>query len=170
MKKNLFILFLILLMIINITALTTIAYQRYKVGRHDLRTDRPGMGMRNVNRMLGLNDMQAKEFESEHEKLNAEIEQIQELLEQKRTALLDEMMILEPDMSKINKLIEDTGNLQTEIKKKTTMHILKLKTFLNPQQQKKFFETFRQNENRRARRLYGEFLKGPRNRKYQDKN
>ena len=51
-------------------------------------------------------------------------------------------------MDKVNKLIEEIGSLEIELQKKTVMNMLKDKSFLTPEQQKKFFSILKQGKDR----------------------
>ena len=148
MKKNLVILFLALLTIVNIAALATFAYHRFhpKGPFHPMdRTDTPE---RFIQRELDLNEGQAKEFEAHSKKFRMEMDPILDSLRAKRTELTEEMAAKEPNVAKIDRLAEEIGALDVRMQKKTIMHMLKAKTFLTPEQQKKFFSLFKEGQGR----------------------
>jgi Spy/CpxP family protein refolding chaperone len=148
MKKNLVILFLALLIIVNIAALATFAYHRFHPKGPFHPMDRPDTPERFVRRELDLNEEQAKEFEAQAKKFQEEIEPIRDSLEAKRSDLMNEIMAKEPSMDKLNQLSEEIGALDVRLQKKTIMHMLEGKAFLTPEQQKKFFSLFKEGKDR----------------------
>jgi Spy/CpxP family protein refolding chaperone len=148
MKKNLVILFLVLLTIVNIVALATFAYHRFhpKMPFHPM--ERPDTPERFIKRELDLNEQQAKEFESQAKIFQEEIEPIRDSLEAKRSDLINEIMAEKPSMDKLNQLSEEIGALHVKLEKRTSMHLLKGKSLLTPEQQKKFFSLFKEGKDR----------------------
>jgi Spy/CpxP family protein refolding chaperone len=148
MKKNLVILFLVLLTIVNIAALATFAYHRFHPKRpfHPMgRPDTPGSF---IKRELDLNEGQAKEFEAQAKRFEEEIEPIRDSLEAKRSDLMNEIMAKEPSMDKLNQLSEEIGALHAKLEKRTSMHLLQGKSLLTPEQQKKFLSLFKEGKDR----------------------
>jgi Spy/CpxP family protein refolding chaperone len=148
MKKKLVILFLIVLTIVNVAAVVTIAYHRWQFKRHSPPIGRPDAHMNFIKQELGLNEEQAKEFESQAKRFEEEIEPIRDSLEAKRSDLMNEIMAKEPSMDKLNKLSEEIGALHVKLEKRTSMHLLKGKSLLTPEQQKKFFSLFKEGRKR----------------------
>ena len=148
MKKNLVILFLVVLTIINVTALVTIAYHRFHFKRHFPPIGRPDIHMDFMKHELDLNEEQIKEFESQREKLKIETEPILDSIRAKRKELMDEIAAEEPSVEKLDRLTEEIGNLEITLKKKTTAHLLEGKAILTPEQQKKFFSLFKERRDR----------------------
>ena len=145
MKKNLLILFLIVLTLINVAALVTIAYHRFYPRKPfplpPERTDTP-VGF--IKQELDLSEEQVEKFEAHFRKIKGEMEPIFDSLRAKRTKLMDEVSVEQPNMDKVNTLTEEIANLQIELQKKAIMHMLEEKSFLTPEQQKKFFTFFRE--------------------------
>ncbi len=148
MKKNLVILFLALLTIVNIAALATFAYHRFHPKGPFHPMGRPDTPESFIKRELDLNEKQAKEFESQAKKFEEEIEPIRDSLEAKRNDLMNEIMAEEPSMDKLNQLSEEIGALHVKLEKRTSMHLLKGKSLLTPEQQKKFFSLFKEGKDR----------------------
>jgi Spy/CpxP family protein refolding chaperone len=145
MKKNLIILFLVLLTIVNVAALATIAYHRFQPKGYFLPEGRPPDMHKNfIQQELGLNEKQAKEFEAHFERFRMETEPIHDSLEVKRIQLMEEISADEPDKDKLNRLAEEMGSLQAELQKKMIVHLLEGKSLLTPEQQKKFFSLFKE--------------------------
>ncbi len=152
MKKNLLILFLIVLTVINVTALVTIAYHRFHfkrdfplMGRSDIRPERH---MDFIKDELGLNEEQVKEFESRNKRFREETKAIHDSLRAKRWELMDEIAAEEPSAEKLDRLTEEIGTLEIALKKRTTAHLLEGKAILTPEQQKKFFSLFKERRDR----------------------
>jgi Spy/CpxP family protein refolding chaperone len=148
MKKNLVILFLVLLTIVNIVALATFAYHRFhpKMPFHPM--ERPDTPERFIKRELGLNEQQTKEIEAHFKKFRIETETILDSLRTKRAELAEEMAAQEPSVVKLDSLTEEIGALEIRLQKKTIMHMLEAKAFLTPEQQKKFFSLFKEGKDR----------------------
>ena len=148
MKNKLVVLFLVLLTIINIAALTTIAYHRFHPKRPFHPTNRPDTPESFIKRELGLSEEQAKEFESQAKRFEEEIKPIRDSLEAKRIDLMNEIMAEKPSLDKLNQLSEEIGALHVKLEKRTSMHLLKGKSLLTPEQQTKFFSLFKEGKNR----------------------
>jgi Spy/CpxP family protein refolding chaperone len=151
MKNKLLILFLVFLTIINIAALTTIAYHRFHPQRSFHPGDRPETPGSFIKRELGLNEEQAKEFESQAKRFEEEIKPIRDSLEAKRIDLMNEIMAEKPSPDKLSQLSEEIGALHVKLEKRTSMHLLQGKSLLTPEQQKKFFSLFKEGQNRMRR-------------------
>ena len=148
MKKNLVILFLVLLTIVNIAALATFAYHRFYPKEPFPHMERPDTPERFIRRELDLNEKQAKEFEARFKKFRMEMEPIMDSLRAKRAELTEEMSAREPSVTKLDSLTEEIGALDVRLQKKTIMHMLEAKAFLTPEQQKKFFSLFKEGRER----------------------
>ncbi|MFH0814296.1 MAG: periplasmic heavy metal sensor, partial [Pseudomonadota bacterium] len=59
-------------------------------------------------------------------------------IDQKRLALAKILLQPKPDLAAIDTLLEDIAKLQTELEKKTMLHILEVKNQLAPEQQEQF--------------------------------
>jgi Spy/CpxP family protein refolding chaperone len=143
-KKNLLILFLVLLTVVNVAALATIAYHRFHAQRPFHPMERPEGRVGFLKQKLGLSEEQAKKFESHMERFRTETEPIYDSLSTMRTELMSEMMGKEPDVKRLNRLAEEIGALEIKLKKKSITHMLEGKTLLTPEQQRKFFSHFRE--------------------------
>ena len=148
MKKNLVILFLVVLTIINVTALVTIAYHRLDYKKRFRPVGRPDIPMNFIKQELDLNEEQVKEFETQIKRLKIETEPILDSIRAKRKELMDEIAAEEPNVEKLDRLTEEIGNLEITLKKKTTAHLLEGKAILTPEQQKKFFSLFKERRDR----------------------
>ena len=142
MKNKLVILFLVILTIINVAALATIAYHRFHSKRHIPPIGSPDMHRNFIQQELDLSEKQMKEFEARFERFRMEMEPIHDSLEVKRAQLMDEISADEPSMDKLDELADEIGALQATMQRKLILHLLKEKSLLTPEQQKKFFTLF----------------------------
>jgi len=148
MKKNLAILLLILLTVVNVAALATIAYHRFHFKKHFPLMGRSDTHMDFMKKELDLNEDQIKEFESHRKRFKVETEPILDSIKAKRKELMDEIAAEKPNVEKLDKLAEEIGALETTLKKKTTAHLLEGKAILTPEQQKKLFSLFKEGRDR----------------------
>ncbi len=148
MKKNLVILFLILLTIVNIAALVTFAYHRFQPRPPLLPMNHPDKPENFIRRELGLNEEQAKQFETHFNKLKMEMDPLLDSLRIKRSELTEEMAAGVPGVDRLDSLAEEIGAMEVRLQKKMITHMLETKAFLNPEQQKKFFMLFKEGQGR----------------------
>ena len=148
MKRSSIILFLVLLTIVNVAALATIGYHRLHPRKPFHPEIRPDMHKNFVKRELGLNEKQVAQFEAHVEKSRTEMEPILDSLRTKRKDLMSEILAEQPSMDKLNRLSEEIGALHVQLGKKTTAHMLEAKSFLTPEQQRKFFSLFEEGGDR----------------------
>lgn len=148
MKKNLIIVILILLTIVNVAALATIAYRRFHPKSHFPRAGRLNMHRDSIKQELGLSEKQAKELKAHFERGRKETEPILDSLEVKRAELMEEISGDEPSRDKLDKLAEEIGALQDTLQRKMILHLLRGKSLLTPEQQKRFFSLFKEGRGR----------------------
>ena len=142
MKKNLVIFLLVVLTIINVAALVTIAYNRWHPKRHFSLRDRPDMHKNFLKQELDLTEEQIEQFEAHMREFRIEAEPILDSLRQMRRSILNEISADEPNIEKLDELAEEIGTLEIVLKKKLITHFIKGKSFLTPEQQKRFFSRF----------------------------
>ncbi len=98
----------------------------------------PGQGFERMARALELTDDQKAKIEAlqvpHMKKMQAYRNQLGEKKAQERTLVTAD----KPDSKKINALIEDIGNIQTEMKKAQVAHRLEIRALLTEKQQVKF--------------------------------
>ena len=141
MKKKLGRLALILLIVINVSALLTFAYNRWVREPAGQPTARPVL-TETFKRELCLNGHQEKCFKDFRFAFDAEISDIQARMQEKRRALVEELKKESPDGAALDKLIEDISRLQAEIQKKAVENLLKEKEVLTEEQKATFFRLF----------------------------
>ena len=139
MKKKLFAFALALLIVINISALASLAYNRW------LRPSSKDASFRAVDsgtpfeKELCLSGAQQNCLQDLMVSYNAEIKDIRYQMQEKKKALVNEMKKEPPDMASIGKLIEEINRLQAEIQKKAVLNIFQEKKILSPEQKERFF-------------------------------
>jgi len=132
MTKKLWTIGLILLVVINVSALLTFAYNRW----FRVTGERPAAGQ------LCLSGEQEKCIKDIRLSFDAETEAIQAQMLEKRRAMVKELKEEPPDSAKLDKLIEEIGRLQAEIQKKAVFNLLKEKEVLTDEQKETFFRIF----------------------------
>lgn len=141
MKKRLLTLGLILLVVINVSALVAFAYNRWLRGPGEGPAGSPAMaGL--FTRQLCLSGEQEKCIRDIRFSFDSEIGDVQARLGEKKRAMVEEMKKESPDGEMINKLIEEISRLQAEIQKKAVLNLLKEKEVLTDEQRATFFRMF----------------------------
>lgn len=141
MKKRLLALGLILLVVINVSALLTFAYNRWlrAPGKHPAANS---AGATSLERHLCLSGEQEQCIKDIRFSFDSETGGIQAQMREKRRAMVEEMKKESPDSASIDKLIEEISRLQAEIQKKAALNLLKEKELLTPEQKATFFRMF----------------------------
>jgi Spy/CpxP family protein refolding chaperone len=139
MKNKLFAFTLVLLIVINVSALASLAYNRW------LRPMPKDAGFRAADsktpfeKELCLSGTQQDCLHDLIVSFNAEISNIRYQMQEKKKALIQEMKKETPDMASIDKLIEEINRLQAEVQKKAVLNIFQEKKILTPEQKERFF-------------------------------
>jgi Spy/CpxP family protein refolding chaperone len=165
MKKKLLIVSLVLLFVINITALATLSYNRWfkPAPLSDSPGDQPE-SLQKLKTEISLTPHQSQTLQGFRLSLERELESIRQQISEKRNALLEEARNPSPDMNRIDSLVEEIGALQTQIQKKSVRNLLKDKRILTPRQQERYFSLFEQHMQGQGwrRRMRGKGRRGPR--------
>lgn len=152
-KKRLLIGTIVALLIMNISALGTIAYNKYQTKKHieQVRKNRNfnknrGHGKRNylkkvkryVRKELDLTEEQFKEYSRLKDLNMKKTGAIWKEIEAKRKLTYKEFCKENPDTAFLNALSADIGELHKQLHQETIHHFYKVHEILNPEQQKKF--------------------------------
>ena len=141
MKKKLGRLALLLLIVINVSALLTFAYNRWV--REPGGPPTAGAVLAGTfTRQLCLSGQQEKCIKDFRFAFNTEISDIQARMQEKRRAMVEELKKGSPDGATLDKLIEAMSRLQAEIQKKAVENVLKEKEVLTDEQKATFFRLF----------------------------
>ena len=141
MKKKLGRLALLLLIVINVSALLTFAYNRCVREPVGPPTARPALAD-TFTRELCLSGQQEKCIKDFRFAFDSEISNIQARMQEIKRAMVEELKKGLPDGATLDKLIEDTSRLQAEIQKKAVFNLLKEKEVLTDEQKAIFFRLF----------------------------
>jgi Spy/CpxP family protein refolding chaperone len=146
MNKRLMIAALVLLVVINITALATLSYNRWiKTWPVSESQWNQSESWQKLQTEISLNPQQSQTMQDLRLSLSREVESIRQQMSEKRNALLEEARNSSPNLSRIDSLIEEISALQTEIQKKSVRNLLKDKKILTPGQQEKYFSLFEEH-------------------------
>lgn len=140
MKKKLLILGVIILVIINISALITIFHNRRF--RPPERPSGPPRSLDFLRHELALSDSQIAQLQAQRATFDKQIDEFRLKLQKKREALVEELRSDEPDSGRIDQLVEEIGELQIELEKKAIRGILQGKAILTPEQREKLLQMF----------------------------
>jgi Spy/CpxP family protein refolding chaperone len=146
MKKNLAIILLVLLTLINIAALVTFAYHRFFPRMPFPPRGRTEPPDRFMQKELSLNEQQIKEFDSHFGRFRTETKPVVDSLRETRMKLNQEIAAERPDTVRLTQLADEIGRLEISLQKRMIRHMLETKDFLTPEQQKKFFSLFREGQ------------------------
>ncbi len=137
MKTKLGRLALLLLIVINFSALLTFAYNRWAPKPAGAPAAKGSFA-----RELCLSGMQEKCIKGFRGAFDSETRDVRTKMQEKRRALVEELRKASPDRATLETLIEDISRLQAEIQKKAVENILKEKEVLTDEQKAKFFRLF----------------------------
>jgi len=154
MKKTLILSVIILLVIINISALTTIAYNRWFKSDKTCFPHPPehSRDMGFLHQELSLTDEQIEQLREKRAEMEDKTRDLQIALHEKRKALMEAMKAGEPDEAQIDGLIEEIGMIQTALEKQVIHHMLQERTIFTPEQREKFLTLLERHFHKRGMR------------------
>lgn len=142
MKKRLLIIAMVILFVINITALTTLSYNRWLKPKPTDSQIGPSDTWRAVQTQVSLSQQQLKRMQGLRFSFEKEIESFRQQMWEKRNSLIEEARNPSPDLERLDKIIEELSELQAKVQKKTIRNLLKDKKLLAPWQQERYFSLF----------------------------
>lgn len=131
-KKNLVIISIAVLLIVNIAAISTVLYLTYKRPPMPERSSRESM--RTVQDNLKLSKDQKIAFKTYQNDYQEETKDVFIEMHKKRVMMMDEFSKEIPDSMLLYDLAKQTGNLHHELKRLTINHLLDLKSICNKEQ------------------------------------
>lgn len=163
MKKRLFIIAMVLLFVINITAITTLSYNRWIKPWSQSDRWEQAEGWQDLQAHVALNPQQSQTMRNQRLSFELDVQSLRHSMWEKRNALMQETRNQAPDLDRIDTLIEEIGALQIDIQKRSVRNILSDKKLLTPGQQEKYFSLFEEHMGRGGRRLRvrGKGKRGP---------
>lgn len=140
MRKKVWFWVLILLVIINVVALTTMIYQRHNpVTGYSGPLPSEDMDFRGMNYFLrhelNLTDEQFELLRQQRRESIQASGRIMRSLHDKRNEMLEEIMKEDPNEKQLKKLSNEIGELHAELKLKTFNHFLEIKRMCTPEQE-----------------------------------
>jgi len=143
-KKNIIILVIAVLLIINIASISTIVYHSYGSRRIKMaETERTSM--RDFRQELNLNPHQIDEFGKLGKKFMIDTRMRMDEMHKIRLALINEMSSANPDTAKMFAMADDIGKLHAQIKRQTIDHFLIIKNNCTDAQFDKFVTLFQRS-------------------------
>ena len=140
MKEKLIIFLLIFSLTINVAALVTMGYFWGRgEGGGEAIFERSGESPRLGSR-LSLDKVQQRKMRGMRGSLLKGIKPIRDELEAKREDLVNLLTLEEPDRSAIDEKIVEINSLQSQVQHAVIDSLLREKEFLNPEQQKEYFD------------------------------
>lgn len=137
MKRKFIIIIIAVLLIINLSALTTIGYHRFVSDRADDTVCKLS-GDDYLYQELSLSRSQLDQIKSIRQSFLDDSNPILEQLLMQRTELVSQLQSASPDTERIRQMLQQIGSLQTDLQYQVIESLLKQKTILNPEQQEKF--------------------------------
>ncbi|TSA21482.1 periplasmic heavy metal sensor [bacterium] len=139
MKRKWFTIALILLTVINLSALWIFVYNRWcHEGASSCENEEVEQG-HFMKRHLGLTDEQVAKIKTSRETFDVNIEALSYKMKEKRLDLVKELMAEAPDSVRIERILRQVDSLQAALQREVAKHLLLEKEIFTPEQQKKFF-------------------------------
>jgi len=142
MRNKLTSFIVLFLLVINISALATMAYNRWF--KHDFLDKKTGpeSSQLTLQKTLGLENFQSQHMGRCRMTFCQETDPIRQQMQEKRLQLIEEIKKSDPVLLEIDNLIDEIIQLGSEIQKKAIRRIIEDKTILTPQQQERFLGMF----------------------------
>lgn len=140
-KRKILIIAIIILFVINISALATIIYNNHQVKKRfvqdeNMRKETQNRGMNFFFRdELNLTDEQFEEFKIINKKYFNKSQDIAFKLHNNRILLLEELAKINPNLETMDQVAKEIGELHYELKLNTIEHFMELKNLCNKEQQ-----------------------------------
>ena len=138
MKKRVFIYFVLIITIINLSSLGVILYQRQKMSVLPYKMKGQNIFER-VQREVKLTPGQMEQFQKLRIAFHAQLDSLSANVAKKNKLLAAEIKKENPDTVAINQLVKDISAIQMESKYLVIQHFFSIKKILTKEQQKKFF-------------------------------
>ena len=152
MKKRYIIIAMVLLFVINITALATLSYNRwFKPWPSPDEQWNRSESWQELQTQVSLSAQQSQTMQNLRLSFEKEVASLRQQMWEKRNFLLEEARNPNPNLNRIDSLIEEIGTLQADIQKKSVRNLLKDKEILSPGQQEKYFSLFKEHTQVRGR-------------------
>jgi len=138
MKKKFIIYALIILTVINLAALGTFLFHRFKGCSRSQADHRQAEGFEQVKQELSLAAEQITKFREFRKSFHAELDSLSVKQNDLRRQLVQELAATAPDRERLSEINERINRLQIEAQERVIEHLLEVKAILDPGQQEKF--------------------------------
>ncbi|MGB2906566.1 MAG: periplasmic heavy metal sensor [Candidatus Aminicenantaceae bacterium] len=165
MKRRILPIVLAFLFIINLSALAALAYNRWFSSPASPPQETP-VTLEALQEPIGLDQRQLQQMKGLRGALEDEIASILVQIQQNRQALILEMQKSEPDLTAVDKTIDEIALLQSQIEKTTVRSLMRDKELMTPSQQTRYFSMFEEHV-RGMGRGQGRRVRGKRGRGWQ---
>lgn len=137
----------VLLLILNITTVGTILYNKHKKTTEDksIVLNEAGNNMLNchfIKESVGFDQKQMQDFRTANLEFRPKANRIISQIDTVKNRMFSELKKTKSDTLKLNALANQTGALHAELKRETNRFYLKIKTMCSPEQLKKLQSTF----------------------------
>ena len=159
MKIKIFTYVVFILLVINMTALGVMVYNRWFEPETSCPSDKPGKGFVRLKRELSLSTEQEKNLLAYRKNFHSIIDSISLKMQEERRLLVAELTQEDPDIDQLKKTVERINLFQLEAQRKVVEHLLEVKKMLEPEQQEKFFKIVQDRFEMQGRQEEGRYLK-----------
>jgi Spy/CpxP family protein refolding chaperone len=148
-RYNILFWLIIILLIINVSAITTIFLGIRIKDRKDIKQFPPKIEYhrhhegRLFDRSLNLTEEQRQHFRKAKHKFYSEAKKIAGQMHKKRVEFLNELASDDPDTIKLQEIAEEIGSLHTKLKYQTYKHYLDMKSICTNEQEEKLIKIFK---------------------------
>ncbi len=148
-RYNILFWLIIILLIINISAITTIFFGISVRDKKDFRSYPPKIEYRRhhegrfFDRSLNLTEEQRQHFRKAKHKFYSEAKKIAVQMHKKRVEFINELASDEPDTLKLQEIAKEIGSLHIKLKYQTYKHYLDMKSICTKEQEEKLIKIFK---------------------------
>ena len=137
--KNKFIIYVLLILtVINLAALGTFLFHRFKGCSRSQADHRQAEGFEQVKQELSLSAEQIVKFQEYRKAFHAELDSLSVEQNDLRRQLIQELAATAPDRMRLSDINERVNRLQIKAQERVIDHLLDVKAILGPEQQEKF--------------------------------
>ncbi len=136
MKRKVLGIIIVFLLITNISSIATLSYNKFFSGSDECPDYTEDCDY--IHEQLNLSGVQNSKLKTCNFKLKCNIQPIRDSLLVKQRILINILKKDNPDLSEINKAINEITKLQSNIQKNIVSNLLEWKKVLTPQQEEKF--------------------------------
>ncbi len=148
MSRKIAVFAVVVLTLFNLTALSTIAYQRWSSGSAARRIPEGEPWMRGLFE-LGFDERQISQMQEARRQFLERTEPLELELHQLRSRMFDLVRAESPDTSVIFAMVDSIGTVQNELQKQAISHMLDEGSIFTPDQRRRFFEMLDRHKERK---------------------